>query len=157
MSRKHKKQQVVSSHPLTHITTPVTQQDLEMRERLMRSLRRQPGVLHPLDNSLWSFYDRETEDLRRARPLAQSRQYKRVDGSPAPFGRKPVQDRRGLLWMRESMRLSFYDPRKTLVCRRRQARKRVLFALQKVGGKGGAKRNRSIKARWSAQSYIRCK
>lgn len=152
MSRKHKKQHVVSSHPPTHITTPVTQQDLEMRERLMRSLRRQPGVLHPLD-----FYDRETEDLRRSRPLAQPRQYKRVDGSPAPFGRKPVQNRRGMLWLRESMRLSFYDPRKTLVCRRRQARKRVLFALQKVGGKGGSKRNRPIKARWSAQSYIRCK
>ena len=51
----------------------------------------------------------------------------------------------------------FQSPQTTPVCRRREIRKRVLFALKKIG-KGRSGRRRFIRpARWTGKSFIRCK
>ena len=101
---------------------------------------------------------RVIEDLRHAEPRPhsskiQSQRYKRDDGTLAGYG--PVYVRSRVLPVRTQVRLSFHRPERTLVCVRRQARRRVLLALQKVGRGRGAKRPQ--RARWTAKSYIRCK
>lgn len=100
----------------------------------------------------------ETEDLRRWQPrpraarLPEQRQYRSLNGASAE--RRYLVERQ-MLGLRQRMHLQFLQPRETLVCIRRQARRRVLFALsllRKKGRGGGAK-----KARWSAQSFIQCR
>lgn len=71
---------------------------------------------------------------------------------PRNYTSSPV--RADLRYMPGQLQYRFPDPRKTLVCIRRRTRRRVLFALRKVGkGRGHSFR----KPRWSAHSYIRCK
>ena len=124
-------------------------------------LRRMPGVLGsnvfaPRRSFLSDL--RAIEDLRHVEPRpnstkVQSQRYKRDDGTLAGFG--PVHVRSRMLPVRTQVRLSFHQPERTLVCVRRQARRRVLHALQKIGrGRGAQKPKR---ARWTAKSYIRCK
>lgn len=100
----------------------------------------------------------EVEDLRRWQPrprnarLPEQRQY-RLDNAQRSEWRYGLG--REMLRLQSPMRLQFLRPRTTLVCVRRQARRRVLFALsllRKKGRGGGAK-----KARWSAQSFIQCR
>ena len=124
-----------------------------------KTIRNNDNVYHP---NL-----REVEDLRHdhgkrkehhpdSRREALKRHYKLVDGTRAGVTYKGVRVHPRLRRVFSSLRLSFQDAKKTVVCIRRQARKRVLFALQKVGGRGtGTKRPRP--ARWTESSYIRCK
>lgn len=109
---------------------------------------------------------REVEDLRHDRRKehrpdpryreALKRHYKLVDGTRAGVTYKGVRVHPRLRRVFSSLRLSFQDAKKTIVCIRRKTRKRVLFALQEIGGRGiGKKRPRP--ARWTESSYIRCK
>lgn len=124
-------------------------------------LRRMPGVLGsnvfaPRRSFLRDL--RAIEDLRHVEPKPnsakiQAQRYKFDDGTPAGYGYVPVRTR--VLPMRAQMRVSFHQPEKTVVCHRRQARRRVLHALQKIGRGRGARKPK--RAKWTTKSYIRCK
>lgn len=98
-----------------------------------------------------------TEDLRRER-LFQAENlpaqiYRCTNGSQANvIGREVNSPQMRKQGMPPRLRYEFQDSDRTLVCTRRKARRRVIFALSKAG-KGGA-RNR--KARWTDKSYIIC-
>lgn len=102
----------------------------------------------------------EIEDLRRNRYERKEISlptYRREDGSAALVTgqqvRSPKLLRQG---MPEQVRYVFRDSRGTIVCQRRQIRRRVIFALQlSRKGKGSGRRFRP--ARWSEQSYIVCR
>ena len=102
----------------------------------------------------------EIEDLRRNRYERKEISlptYRREDGSSALVTgqqvRSPKLLRQG---MPEQVRYVFRDSRGTIVCQRRQIRRRVIFALQlSRKGKGSGRRFRP--ARWSEQSYIVCR
>lgn len=125
-------------------------------------LRRMPGVLgRDAFTSRRSFLHdlRVIEDLRHDEPRSNSskirtQRYHRDDGTLAGFGPRPVRSR--VLPMRVQMRVSFHQPERTLVCHRRQARRRVLFALQ-AAGRGRKSPRVFRKARWTTKSHIRCK
>ena len=149
----------------TKVHTPphrVTSEPLRPQMRgALAPLRRMPGVLgRDVFTSRRSFLHdlRAIEDLRHAGPRPnsskiQSQRYHRDDGTVAGYG--PVHVRSRMLPVRAQVRLSFHQPERTLVCVRRQTRRRVLHALQKIGrGRGAQKPKR---ARWTAKSYIRCK
>lgn len=125
-------------------------------------LRRMPGVLGsnvfaPRRSFLHDL--RAIEDLRHDEPRPNSskiysQRYHSDDGTLAGFGPRPVRSR--VLPMRVQMRVSFYQPERTVVCHRRQARRRVLFALQ-ASGRGRKSPRVFRKARWTTKSHIRCK
>lgn len=125
-------------------------------------LRRMPGVLgRDVFTSRRSFLHdlRVIEDLRHNEPRPNSskiysQRYHRDDGTLAGFGPRPVRSR--VLPVRVQMRVSFHQPERTLVCHRRQARRRVLFALQ-ASGRGRKSPRVFRKARWTTKSHIRCK
>lgn len=135
----------------------------QMRDAMLASLRRFPfepsGVLG-FDNIITrSNALREVEDLRYGKPHTRSlveRQYKCTDGTPAGYGRRfvPVQNR--VYGLHESLRLQFHQPVKTVVCRRRQTRRRILFALSPLHGKRGSGLGRR-RAKWTRSSYIQCR
>ena len=133
----------------------------QMRDPL-GSLRRMPGVLgRDAFTSRRSFLHdlRAIEDLRHEEPRPNSskihtQRYHRDDGTVAEFGPRPVRSR--MLPVRTQMRVSFHQPERTLVCYRRQARRRVLFALQ-ASGRGRKSPRVFRKARWTTKSHIRCK
>ena len=158
------------SNPRKHTSqTPRTPQrqteafQPQMRDRHFRSLRHEvfrrlmPGVLGQNHNNLFDshrFDLREVEDLRHAQKgNFHKGRYLHLNGTPARYGYQQVSLYSRLRRMREVLQLRFFEPGTTLVCRRRQARKRVLFALQKTGRQGLGNR----RARWSASSYIHCK
>lgn len=151
---KHRKSKNKSHRSTTVALRP------QMRGALA-PLRRMPGVLgRDVFTSRRSFLSdlRAIEDLRRAEPRPnsskiQSQRYHRDDGTVAGYG--PVHVRSRMLPVRTQVRLSFYQPQRTLVCVRRQTRRRVLHALQKIGRGRGAKKPK--RARWTTKSYIRCK
>lgn len=144
----------------SHRTTTVALRP-QMRGALA-PLRRMPGVLGsnvfaPRRSFLSDL--RVIEDLRHAEPRSrssstkiQTQRYKRDDGTVAGFG--PVHVRSRVLPVRTQVRLSFHQPERTLVCVRRKARRRVLYALQKIGRGRGAKKPK--RARWTVKSFIRC-
>lgn len=125
-------------------------------------LRRMPGVLGsnvfaPRRSFLSDL--RAIEDLRHDEPRPNSskirtQRYHRDDGTLAGFGPRPVRSR--VLPMRVQMRVSFHQPERTVVCHRRQTRRRILFALQ-AAGRGRKSPRVFRKARWTTKSYIRCK
>ena len=125
-------------------------------------LRRMPGVLgRDAFTSRRSFLSdlRAIEDLRHEEPRSNSskvhtQRYHRDDGTVAGFGPRPVRSR--MLPVRVQMRVSFHQPERTVVCHRRQARRRVLFALQ-ASGRGRKSPRVFRKARWTTKSHIRCK
>ena len=125
-------------------------------------LRRMPGVLgRDVFTSRRSFLSdlRAIEDLRHDEPRPnsskmRSQRYHRDDGTLAGFGPRPVRSR--MFPMRVQMRVSFHQPERTVVCHRRQARRRVLFALQ-ASGRGRKSLRVFRKARWTTKSHIRCK
>lgn len=149
----------------TKIHTPphrITSEPLRPQMRgALAPLRRMPGVLgRDVFTSRRSFLHdlRVIEDLRHAEPRPnsskiQSQRYHRDDGTVAGYG--PVHVRSRMLPVRAQVRLSFHQPERTLVCVRRQTRRRVLHALQKIGRGRGTKKPK--RARWTAKSYIRCK
>lgn len=111
------------------------------------------GALNTLKQINQRTYLREVEDLRTLprTPKVHQGRYLHINGTPARPRYLHVQSR--MPWVREQVRPYFPLPKKTLVCIRRQTRKRVLFALQKAGRGGGSQKP----ARWTAKSYIRCK
>lgn len=125
-------------------------------------LRRMPGVLgRDVFTSRRSFLHdlRAIEDLRHEEPRSNSskihtQRYHRDDGTLAGFGPCPVRSR--VLPVRVQMRVSFHQPERTVVCHRRQTRRRILFALQ-AAGRGRKSPRVFRKARWTTKSYIRCK
>lgn len=102
----------------------------------------------------------ETEDLRRNRYERKEipvETYRRADGSPAPVVVRQVRDAKLLhQGLPPQVRYEFRDSRGTIVCQRRQIRRRVIFALQlSRKGKGSGRRFRP--ARWTERSYIVCR
>ena len=154
--RKSKTKILTPQHRLT--SEPLRPQ---MRDPL-GSLRRMPGVLgRDVFTSRRSFLSdlRAIEDLRHDEPRPNSskirpQRYHRDDGTLAGFGPRPVRSR--MLPVRVQMRVSFHQPERTVVCHRRQARRRVLFALQ-ASGRGRKSPRVFRKARWTTKSHIRCK
>lgn len=150
----------------TKIHTPphrITSEPLRPQMRgALAPLRRMPGVLgRDVFTSRRSFLSdlRAIEDLRHAEPRPNSskihsQRYHRDDGTLAEFGPRPVRSR--MLPMRIQMRVSFHQPERTVVCHRRQTRRRILFALQ-AAGRGRKSPRVFRKARWTTKSYIRCK
>lgn len=98
----------------------------------------------------------EIEDLRRSRYVLQDtprQTYRREDGRAAVVTVRSVRktDVRGRR-MPSQVRDVFLHPAGVLVCQRRQARRRVIFALYKdrIGGKSFRP------AKWTDRSYIVC-
>lgn len=159
MARKRKRPSSTPSpthSPQNPVTRPERQHQMRDRisvARMRRDTPRRFGVL------VRDFFQtekpdlREVEDLRRIPHAHKQGRYLHFDGTPARTGYKPVQNR--VFGMFQGMHLGFLQPQKTLVCVRRKTRRRILFALQKVGRGRGAKRPR--RARWTSKSYIRCK
>lgn len=144
MPKKSKKTTTYVTQPQT---TKIIQSFEQTRGRYLRPHRQLPGALQ----SLRGLYAQEVEDLRRVPAPFKKDRYLRNDGTPARYGMLPVQGR--MPHVREQLRPKFYQPKQTLVCLRRQTRRRVIFALQKAGKGGG----RQKPAKWTAKSYIRCK
>lgn len=150
----------------TKIHTPPHRTTSESLHPQMRGalapLRRMPGVLgRDVFTSRRSFLSdlRVIEDLRHAEPRPNSskihsQRYHRDDGTLAGFGPRPVRSR--MFPMRIQMRVSFHQPERTVVCHRRQTRRRILFALQ-AAGRGRKSPRVFRKAKWTTKSYIRCK
>lgn len=150
----------------TKIHTPLHRPTSESLRPQMRGplgpLRRMPGVLgRDVFTSRRSFLSdlRAIEDLRHDEPRSnsskiQTQRYRRDDGTHAGYGPRPV--RTGMSPVRFQMRVSFHQPERTVVCHRRQARRRVLFALQ-ASGRGRKSPRVFRKARWTTKSHIRCK
>ena len=156
---KHRKSKTKIHTPQHRLTSePLRPQ---MRDPL-GSLRRMPGVLgRDVFTSRRSFLSdlRAIEDLRHEEPRPNSskirtQRYHRDDGTLAGFGPRPVRSR--MLPVRVQMRVSFHQPERTVVCHRRQARRRVLFALQ-ASGRGRKAPRTFRRAHWTTKSYIRCK
>ena len=124
-------------------------------------LRRMPGVLgRDAFTSRRSFLSdlRAIEDLRHERPIPNStkvrqKEYRCDNGTVAGYGPALVRSR--MPSMPPRLRVAFYRPERVLVCQRRQARRRVLFALSQGRGAGRPKVRR--KARWTDKSYVSCK
>lgn len=157
MAKKHRK---ITQTPRTKITRSFeqTRDAIDIAHAAARRMDRLRGALHNLKPlELFHEENRIPRDLRIVedrrtipRPFRKGR-HLCIDGTPARPRYLPVQSR--VPWLRESMRLRFSLPEKTLVCVRRKARRRVLFALRKTGKGGGKQRP----PRWTTQSYIRCK
>lgn len=124
-------------------------------------LRRLPGVLgSDVFTPRRSFLSdlRAIEDLRHERPIPNStklrqKEYRCDNGTLAGYGPSIVRSRMPSVPPR--LRIAFYRPERVLVCQRRQARRRVLFALSQGRGAGRPKVRR--KARWTDKSYVSCK
>ena len=102
----------------------------------------------------------EIEDLRRnryERKEISRPTYRRADGSPAPVVVGQVRNAKLLhQGLPPQVRYTFRDSRGTIVCQRRQIRRRVIFALQlSRKGKGSGRPFRP--ARWTEKSYIVCR
>lgn len=137
---------------LRHRTTDA--RSLLDRSRLLarRSVR---ALLAPSPSA---FRNLMTEDLRREKNFLSenlpTQTYRRDTGSPAPVvGREVHTDKMRKQGLPSRLRFEFEDPKRTLVCIRRKARRAVIFAMRKAG-KGG-RRNR--KARWTDKSYVTCR
>lgn len=155
MSKRRKKTYVSNFSP------PRTREALQMRDAPGIARR---AVVHPLGGVLHRKPDfnpiqlrsledvtdlRQVEDRRLFSPSRQGR-FLLLNGQVARFGYVPIRNR--MHGLRGRMSLTFHEPRQVSVCVRRSQRKRVLFALQRVG-----KGRKISPARWSAVSYIRCK
>lgn len=158
MSKSRKSKTKIHTSPHRTISEPFRTQ---MRGPL-GPLRRMPGVLgRDVFTSRRSFLHdlRAIEDLRHyERPIPNStkvrqKEYRRDDGTLAGYGPAFVRSRMPSVSPR--LRVAFYRPERVLVCQRREARRRVLFALSQGRGNGRPKVWR--RARWSAKSHVSCK
>lgn len=123
------------------------------RSRLLARRSVRESLLSPR-----AFRNLMTEDLRRERTFLSenlpTQTYRRDTGSPAPVvGREVHTDKMRKQGLPSRLRYEFEDPKRTLVCIRRKARRAAIFAMRRAG-KGGRK-NR--KARWTDKSYITCR
>lgn len=95
---------------------------------------------------------RNIEDRRTLPRSFRSRPHLRIDGTHSRIKYTPVYPR--MRRMPVQMFPAFSDSGRVITCIRRSSRRRTLFALQKIGkGRGGSQKS----ARWTAQSFIRCK
>lgn len=153
--------------------SPENVQASQMRDRLTVA-REQLDDPSLLSRGVLSFHhdDHERDPLRLAQVEDQRRtilhdtektisknRHFLVTGAPAEHGYRSrptrVQSDSRLFWMPEQMRDEFRFPRQTIVCIRRQARRRVLFALRQIGKGAGGKKFRP--AKWSESSRIVCR
>lgn len=143
-----------------HRPPPLTPEAFQTRDPLLRVAR--PAVVHRLAGALDRdriilrslLHDpisdlRQAEDRRQLHRHYQQRQYLRIDGTPARPRMLPLQS--GLRGLRSQMRFQFPVPKETLVCVRRQVRRRIIFAMQKAG-RGGQK-----KPSWTETSRVVCR
>lgn len=92
------------------------------------------------------------EDRRKLPHDIQPHRFVDISGNEARVQRRPEQSRsRPMSKMLPPLYHKFERPERVPVCIRRQARRRVLFALRRTGRR--ARRS----ARWTAKSFIRCK
>ncbi len=158
MARRNRRETTKQSSPSTLSTLSRSiDTGKQMRDPLLdrsRSLARrsadEPFHLETLRNLA-------TEDLRRERLFQvdnlPAQIYRCKDGSQANvIGREVNSPAMRKQKLSPRLRYEFQDPGRTLVCTRRKARRRVIFALSKAG-KGGARNRR---ARWTDKSYITC-
>lgn len=136
---------------LRHRTTDA--RSLLDRSRLLARRSVRESLLSPR-----AFRSLITEDLRREKRFLSenlpTQTYRRDTGSPAPVvGREVHTDKMRKQGLPSRLRYEFEDPKRTLVCIRRKARRAVIFALRRAG-KGGRK-NRE--ARWTDKSYVTCR
>lgn len=136
---------------LRHRTTDA--RSLLDRSRLLARRSVRESLLSPR-----AFRNLMTEDLRREKRFLSenlpTQTYRRETGSPAPVvGREVHTDKMRKQGLPSRLRYEFEDPKRTLVCIRRKARRAAIFAMRRAG-KGGRK-NR--KARWTDKSYITCR
>lgn len=159
MAKRNRRETTEQSSPSTLSTLSRSiDTGKQMRDSLLnrsRSLARRSAdePFHRLE----TLRNLATEDLRRERLFQAenlpSQIYRCKDGSQANvIGREVNSSKMRKQALSPRLRFEFQDPDRTLVCTRRKARRRVIFALSKAG-KGGA-RNR--KARWTDKSYIVC-
>lgn len=156
MAKKHRRETTEQSTPSTLSRSIDTGK--QMRDSLLnrsRSLARRfaDEPLHRLE----TLRNLATEDLRRERLFQvenlPTQTYRCTDGSQAHIiGREVNSPAMRKQALPPRLRYEFQNPERTLVCTRRKARRRVIFALSKAG-KGGARNRR---ARWTDKSYISC-
>lgn len=151
MSRRHRHRKESPHHPVNHrlpMNDYSTRDDWVHRSHSLRRLSVYPTL---------SELQQDVEDLRSLPHDVRPNRYLTVSGRPAGIvyaARQPaLQPVDSLRDVFPSMYPRFQDPRKVLVCVRRQLRRAVLFALRAMGkGRGGSKR-----AVWTEKSYISCK
>nr|CAI9750486.1 hypothetical protein PTVJELPE_PTVJELPE_CDS_0007 [Cressdnaviricota sp.] len=146
-----------------HDSSPSLRPELRHRTTDARSLLDRSRFLarRSVRESLLSpraFRNLAVEDLRREKRFLSenlpTQTYRRETGSPASVvGREVHTDKMRKQGMPSRLRYEFEDPKRTLVCIRRKARRAVIFAMRRAG-KGGRK-NR--KARWTEKSYVTCR
>lgn len=163
----------VSPHSPTLSNSPETFQASQMRDRLAVAREQlvdpdllSRGVLsfHHDDLRRDPFRMTEVEDQRRRifhdseKTISPHRHFL-VTGAPAEHGygsrSTRVQNNSRLYRLSEQVRDEFRFPRQTVVCIRRQNRRRVLFALRQIGKGAGGKKFRP--AKWNESSYIVCR
>lgn len=106
----------------------------------IKPIRRQPDL-------------RTVEDLRRVPDEIDKRQtFRTRSGAPARQERRP-EGRVSKSGLYTPMHDYFQDPRRVLVCIRRNTRKRVLHALRRIGKGRKVSRFRD----WTDKSFVRCK
>lgn len=162
----------VSSPSPSSINSPQTLEASQMRDRLAVAREQLNEAL--LSRGVLSFNDAHVQNPLRHDELSMAEDRRRifheenikrasqrhflVNGATAEHGynrrQTPVVRQRGMLWLPQQVRDEFYNPRQTVVCIRRQTRRRVLFALRQIGRGSGAK---SRKARWTETSRIVCR
>lgn len=118
--------------------------------RLYRERKRRHEPIRPRPTRPWPDF-RPVEDLRHD-TKEQDRGFRTVRGRTARIKTRP-QGEVHKTRLHTPVHSYFLDPQRVLVCIRREARKRVLFALRRAGrGKRVSREHR-----FTDKSYIRCK
>lgn len=146
MARRKRRDSPRESPSRGHVTVPSRSLvDRYARERVKAT---DSPTFNPLKPDF-----RPVEDLRRVPDSLDKRQTFRLhSGAPAVQVRRP-ESKVHRSELSVPMHDYFADPRRALVCIRRAVRKRVLFALRKVG-KG---KRVSFFRRFTDKSFVRCK
>lgn len=160
----------VSSPSPSPVHSPQTPEASQMRDRLAVAREQLNEML--LSRGVLSFNNEQNpfrhdelslaEDRRRIPHeknfQAVAQRHFLINGAVAEHGfnrrKAEIPRPRRMLWLPQPVRDEFYKPRQTVVCIRRQTRRRVLFAMRKIGRGSGA---RPRKARWSETSRIVCR
>lgn len=155
MAKKRKKVIQVHIKPISRILSEQQTRDYSgiTRAALSRrgALDSYNSIIRRLNNAKEN-YLREVEDRRTLPKAFKEGRYLHINGTPARIRYLPLHNR--VPWLQSRMRPRFLLPEKTVVCVRRENRRRSLFALQKIGrGRGGGQK----RPRWTASSYIHCK
>lgn len=162
----------VSSPSPSPVNSPQSPEASQMRDRLSVAREQLNEML--LSRGVLSFNNEHVQNPLRHDELSLAEDRRRisheknlrsaaerhflVNGAVAEHGfrrrKAAILRPRRMLWLPEPVRDEFYNPRQSVVCIRRQTRRRVLFALRQIGRGSGA---RPRKARWSETSRIVCR